>query len=96
MQRDKQKKAEELKAKGGDVGGVDTDEDEYESSSSDSDLSEGKLDMNALLMKNIKDIDSIVNTPRSRYVSTDAEMPIFGYEEGGRIEMPWYTEEKKI
>ena len=52
--------------------------------------------MNALLLKNIKDIDSIVNTPRSRYTTTDLEFPLLEYEEGGKIEMPWYTEAKKL
>ena len=93
MQRDKERRAQEAKTKEG----ADQAEssDSYESSS-DSEDEESKLDMNALLLKNIKDIDSIVNTPRSRYTTSDLEFPLFEYEEGGKIEMPWYTEAKKL
>ena len=41
------------------------------------------------------DVDAIVTTPRSQSFRL-AEYLRFGYEEGGRIEMPWYTAQKVL
>ena len=86
---DKERKAKEQadkpKVAGGDAENSDLEES---TESSDEDQDE---EANA---QSHADIDAIVNTPRSSSFKV-ADYLIIGYEEGlGRIEMPWYTEQK--
>ena len=84
MQRDKEKAAKEQAAQKA----IDQPESEEEVSSDSSEEEDGDYFTQANA-----DVDAIVTTPKTAKYHV-ADFLKLSYEEGGRIEMPWYTAAK--